>query len=239
VERGPIDLVGRVVFSLFPHQSRYIVPVDAVHVLPEEVPAGRAVLAANLETAVNGVWDARPHVGDRMAVVGAGTVGCLAAWVAKRAGCEVQLIDLNPARRAIALALGVAFAQPAEATPNADVVIHCSGSPQGLDLSCRLAGFEATVVELSWYGTTVVPMPLGEAFHVRRLQLKSSQVGHVAPSQRSRWSTRRRMQFALSLLVDPSLDMLITGESPFAALPGVMAQLAVSPGEALCHRIRY
>jgi threonine dehydrogenase-like Zn-dependent dehydrogenase len=151
----------------------------------------------------------------------------------------VQLIDLNGARRAVALGLGVGFAQPAEATPDADVVIHCSGSPQGLDLSCRLAGFEATVVELSWYGTTVVPMPLGEAFHAQRLQLKSSQVGHIASSQRSRWNTRRRMQFALSLLVDPSLDLLITGESPFAALPGLMAQLAASSGEALCHRIRY
>ncbi len=239
VEQGPIDLIGRTVFSLFPHQSRYVVPADAVHVLPDGVPADRAVLAANLETAVNGVWDAQTHVGDRVAVVGAGTVGCLAAWMAKRAGCEVQLVDIRPARSLIALALGVGFAQPADATPAADVVMHCSGSPQGLDLSCRLAGFESTVVELSWYGTTVVPLPLGEAFHAQRLQLRSSQVGHVAASQRARWSTRRRMQFALSLLTDPALDTLITGESSFAALPAAMAQLAASPGDTLCHRIRY
>ncbi len=239
VEQGPLDLIGRSVFSLFPHQTRYVVPVDAVHVLPADVPPARAVLAANMETALNGVWDARPHVGDRVAVVGAGTVGCLTAWVAKRAGCDVQLVDLNPARSVTALSLGLPFALPADASRDADVAIHASGSPAGLDLCCRLAGFETTIVELSWYGDTMVPLPLGEAFHVQRLTLKSSQVGHVAASQRARWSYRRRMQLALSMLADSALDALITGESAFDDLPTVMAQLSASPGNTLCHRIRY
>ncbi len=239
VEQGPADLVGRRVFTLFPHQTRYVLPASAVHVLPEGIPAARAVLAANLETAVNGVWDARPHVGDRVAVVGAGTVGCLAAWVARRAGCDVELVDLNPTRGLIAHALGTGFALPEEARAGVDVVLHCSGSPQGLDLACRLAGFEATVVEMSWYGTTVVPLSLGEAFHAQRLRLQSSQVGHIAPAQRARWTTSRRMQFVLALLADPALDALISGESPFASLPAVMAQLATAPGDTLCHRIRY
>jgi len=240
VERGPRELEGRRVFTLYPHQTRYVVPAAAVHVLPDGVPPERAVLAANLETAINGVWDARPHVGDRITVVGAGAVGCLAAWIAGRiAGCEVELVDTNPRRGAIAKAMGVGFKTPADASDGADVVIHASGSAAGLALALRVAAFEATIVEMSWHGAGEVPVPLGEAFHARRLTIASSQVGTVPPSQRARWSTRRRMALALSMLTDPALDVLITGESPFDALPQVMAQLAAEPGDALCHRIRY
>jgi threonine dehydrogenase-like Zn-dependent dehydrogenase len=148
-------------------------------------------------------------------------------------------VDSNPARRRVAGALGVRFAEPAGADVDADVVIHASGSPEGLDLAIRAAAFEATIVELSWYGTDVVPLALGGRFHSRRLTLKSSQVGHVAGSQRSRWDTRRRMELAVSLLADPALDALISGESAFDDLPGLMPQLASSPGNTLCHRIRY
>jgi threonine dehydrogenase-like Zn-dependent dehydrogenase len=240
VEHGPPDVQGRHVFVLHPHQTRYIVPADSVYVLPARVPPGRAILAANLETAINGVWDARPHVGDRVAVIGAGTVGCLAAWLVGRiAGCEVELIDVNHDRRAIATALGVSFATPDQASEGADLVIHASGSPAGLDRAFRLAAFEATVVEMSWYGRDVVPMALGEAFHARRLSLTSSQVGHIAPSQRARWTHRRRMALALAMLTEPALDALITGESDFETLPQVMATLARGPGDTLCHRIRY
>jgi NADPH:quinone reductase-like Zn-dependent oxidoreductase len=240
VEHGPRGLRDRVVFALYPHQTRYVVPAEAVHVLPDGVPAQRAVLAANLETAINGLWDARPHVGDRISVIGGGTVGCLVAWIAGRTpGCEVELVDTNSARASVARALGVGFAAPERAMEGADIVIHASGSASGLALALRVAGFEATIVEMSWYGNHVVPLPLGEGFHARRLTIRSSQVGCLAPSQRARWDARRRMQLALSMLADPALDVLITGESPFETLPQVMAQLAASPGETLCHRIRY
>jgi NADPH:quinone reductase-like Zn-dependent oxidoreductase len=240
VEEGPRELQGRDVFVLYPHQTRYIVPARSVYALPERVPAGRAILAANLETAINGLWDARPHVGDRIAVVGAGTVGCLVAWLAGRTpSCDVQLIDVNPHRRAVASTLGVSFALPDEAAGNADVVIHASGSAAGLDLSLRLAAFETRITELSWYGNDVVPLALGQGFHAKRLSIISSQVGHVAASQRARWDHRRRMEFALSVLADPVLDVLITGESEFEHLPQVMARLAGGAGDTLCHRVRY
>lgn len=240
VVRGPRELTDRTVFVLHPHQTRFIVPSEAVHVLPDGIPPARAVLAASLETALNGMWDARPHVGDRIAVIGAGTVGCLTAWLASRiAGCDVELVDINPRRLAVAEALGLRFAEPAAATPDADVVIHASGAPAGLELALRVAADEATIVELSWFGDRTVPLSLGGAFHARRLTIASSQVGRVAPSQRSRWDTRRRMQLALTLLGDPALDALITGETEFETLPGVMADLARSPGDAICHRIRY
>ncbi|MBI3403650.1 MAG: zinc-binding alcohol dehydrogenase [Acidobacteria bacterium] len=240
VERGPRELTGRHVFALYPHQTRYVVPAGAVHVLPDNVPPARAVLAANLETAINGLWDGRPHVGDRVVVVGAGTVGCLVAWLAGRVhGCDVELVDVNPQRAPIARALGVRFASPDAAPREADVVIHASGSPDGLAVALRAAGFEATIIEMSWYGDRNVPVALGAEFHARRLTVKSSQVGHVATTQRARWDTRRRMQFALASLADPALDVLISGESNFDALPSVMAELAASPGNTLCHRIKY
>ncbi len=240
IERGPRGLEGRRAFVLFPHQTKYIVPAGAVHVLPADVPPARAELAANMETALNGVWDAGIKPGDRVVVIGGGTVGCLAAWLAgKIPGCSVQLVDVNPKRADVARALGVGFSGPMVAGDEADVVIHASGSADGLALALLVAGFEATVVELSWYGDRNVPIALGGSFHARRLTLKSSQVGHVAASQRPRWDTRRRMAFALSLLAHGELDALITGESAFDELPSVMARLATAPGDAIFHRIRY
>ncbi len=238
VQSGPAPLRGQTVFCLYPHQTRYVVPAQALHALPGDVPAARAVLAANLETALNGLWDAGIRLGDRVAIVGGGTVGCLVAWLAARVpGCEVELIDIAPARAATAAALGVRFAAPAAATPDADCVVHASGSAAGLRTALTLAAPEATVVEMSWYGDREVALPLGEAFHSRRLTLRSSQVGNLPPSQRPRWTHRRRLELALRLLADPRLDALISGESTLAELPQLLPQLAA--GNALCHRIRY
>lgn len=240
VERGPVELVGRLVFCLYPHQTRFVVPAADVLPLPQNVPPERAVLAANLETAVNGLWDLSLNIGDRIAVVGAGAVGCLVAWLAGRTpGCQVELVDTNPNRAKIANALDVGFAMPENVKPDADRVVHCSGSADGLTTALRSAGFEATVLEMSWYGLQAVTVPLGEAFHARRLCVRSSQVGAVAPAQRPRWSHRRRLSLALDLLVDPVLDCLITDESPFEELPKVLARLAEGSGESICHRIFY
>lgn len=240
IECGPDGLTGRTVIALHPHQTRFVIPAESVHMVPDAVPASRAILAANLETAVNGVWDASPHLGDRIAVIGGGTVGCLAAWlVARIPGCRVELIDLNPRRASVAAALRVPFAEPGAAGRDADLVIHTSGTPEGLELALQVAGNEARIVELSWFGSRTVALPLGGAFHSRRLTIASSQVGQVAPPQRSRWDNRRRMALALDLLRDADLDVLITGESDFETLPEVMARLSRTPGDELCHRIRY
>ena len=240
VEAGPADLVGQQVFSLYPHQTRFVVPRAAVHVLPEGVPAGRAILTANLETAITGVWDAAPVEGDRAVVIGAGTVGCLVAWLLGRtAGVSCTLSDINENRAAVAHALGVSFATPAHVEEGASLVVHTSGSPAGLSRALEIAAPDTTIVEMSWYGDREVCLPLGGAFHARRLTLKSSQVGTIPPSKRGEWTHRRRMEHALRLLSDPALDVLITGESGFEELPALMAHLSTEPGETLCHRVRY
>lgn len=240
VEAGPSELCGRTVFCLYPHQDRYVVPATALTLVPPAIPPGRAVLAANLETALNVLWDAAPRLGDRIAVIGAGVVGCLIARLAGRLpGCAVQLVDVDPRKAAIANHLGVSFALPEQAEGGQDRVIHASGSPAGLVTALGLAGFEATVVEASWFGVRPVGLPLGEAFHSQRLAIQSSQVGHVATAQRGRWDHRRRMATVMELLDDPVLDTLISGESSFVELPRIMAELSANPNGALCHRIVY
>jgi 2-desacetyl-2-hydroxyethyl bacteriochlorophyllide A dehydrogenase len=240
VEQGPADLMGRTVFCLYPHQSRYVVPVNAVTVVPESVPAARAVLAGTVETAVNALWDAAPLIGDRIAVVGGGMVGCsVAALLARFPGVRLQLVDADPARAKTAEALGVDFATPDGALGDCDLVVHASASEAGLTRALQLLAPDGTVVELSWYGDRRVSLPLGEAFHSRRLTVRSSQVGTVSPAARPGRGYADRMALALDLLADPALDALITGESAFEQLPDVMPRLADGGIPALCHRIRY
>jgi threonine dehydrogenase-like Zn-dependent dehydrogenase len=236
VEHGPPDLLGRTVFCLYPHQTRYVVPADAVTVVPDAVPPGRAILAGTVETAVNALWDAAPLIGDRIAVVGAGMVGCSVAGVLARfPGVRVQLVDVDPARAAVAEAFGIGFASPEQAAGQCDLVVHASATEAGLARSLELLVPEGQVIELSWYGDRRVSLPLGEFFHSRRLTVRSSQVGSVSPARRARRTFADRLSLALDLLADPAFDVLITGESDFEELPG----LARGEFPALCHRIGY
>jgi len=235
IEGGPS---GQRVFCLHPHQDHYVVPSNAVIPLPEGVPPARAVLAANLETAINGVWDAEIGPGDRVGIVGAGVVGASVAWLAAGIpGTEVTVIDIDPSRQGLAHGLGAAFAGPADAPDGLDCVLHCSGDPQGLVTALALAGPEALIVDLSWYGTQQVSLPLGAAFHSQRLTLRSSQVGAISPRRRPRWSHRRRLGLALELLRADALDALIDSEGTLEALPADLPRVISSSG--LCHRIDY
>jgi 2-desacetyl-2-hydroxyethyl bacteriochlorophyllide A dehydrogenase len=240
ITAGEAAWQGARVFCLHPHQDRYVVPATAVHRIPDGVPDARAVLAANLETAVNGLWDAAPRIGDRITVVGAGVVGLLVGALASRIpGASVQLIEVDGGKAPVAGALGLGLVTPEQAEGDADVVVHASGSSEGLATALSLAGFEATVVELSWYGARPVQAPLGEAFHSRRLMLRSSQVGHVATARRARWDHGRRLGLALRLLEDPRFDALLEPSVPFTRLPDVMARLLGPEGGAMCQVVSY
>jgi threonine dehydrogenase-like Zn-dependent dehydrogenase len=240
VEEGPPELRGRVVFCLYPHQTAYVVPAGAVTVVPEEVPPARAVLAGTLETAVNALWDAAPLVGDRIAVVGAGMVGCCVARLLHRfPAVQVTLVDVDPGRADVAAALGVDFALPDDAAGGRDLVVHTSATSAGLQRSLELLAPEGTVIDLSWYGDTEVRLLLGGAFHADRLSIRSSQVGTVSPARGARRTAADRLVLALDLLRDPAFDALLTGESRFDELPTVMARLAAGSLPALCHTITY
>jgi NADPH:quinone reductase-like Zn-dependent oxidoreductase len=240
VEQGPPELHGRTVFCLYPHQTAYVVPAAAVTVVPEGVPPARAVLAGTVETAVNALWDAAPLLGDRIAVVGAGMVGCCVARLLSRfPGVEVTLVDVDPGRADVASALGVDFALPDEASDGRDLVVHASATSTGLQRSLELLAPEGTVIDLSWYGDSEVQLSLGGAFHSGRLSIRASQVGTLSPARAGRRTTADRLALALDLLRDPAFDALVTGESPFGELPDVMARLADGSLQALCHTITY
>jgi threonine dehydrogenase-like Zn-dependent dehydrogenase len=240
IEAGAKELIGRNVFVLHPHQERFVVPAGLAVPIPDGVPTRRATLAANMETALNAVWDSGAGPADRIVVVGAGTVGLLVGYLTARLpGAEVTLIDVAADRPPIAQALGVAFALPQQAPTEADVVFHASATADGLDTAIRSAGLEATIVELSWFGDGATPVRLGGTFHSRRLKLVSSQVGQVAPSRRPRWGYRRRLEAALRLLNDPALDALLTTEIAFDEAPARLPALLAPGAPGLAPVIRY
>lgn len=238
VEQGPLPLVGKTVFTLFPHQSWFVVPADAVTVVPDAVPPRRAVLAGAAETAVNVLWDARPALGDRVTVIGAGMIGCSIARLASGIpGVEVTLVDVDPAKAPVAHLLGVDFASPEDAEPDRDIVIEASGTAEGLSRALELAATDGAVIVASWFGSRPVALDLGADFHSRRLTLVSSQVGAVAASHRARRTTRQRLELALRLLEDPAFDVLLNGSSPWTDLPAAMASIAEGSSDGLCHTI--
>jgi threonine dehydrogenase-like Zn-dependent dehydrogenase len=240
VEEGPSDLTGRQVFCLYPHQDRYVVPVTALTPLPEGVPARRAVLAGAVETAVNALWEAGPRIGDRIAVVGAGMIGCAVAGLLRTFPLErLELVDVDPGRKSVGAALGIHVVEPQDAADGCDLVVHASASSAGLQRSLELLGDEGEVVELSWYGAREVSVRLGSVFHPRRLVIRSSQVGEVAAPRRARRTHADRMSLALTLLRDDSFDALITGSTPFAELPTTMDRLAAGDLPGLCHVVDY
>jgi len=240
VEVGPDHLTGRTVFCLYPHQTAYVVPAEAVTVVPDDVPARRAVLAGTVETAVNALWDARPLLGDRVAVVGAGMVGlCVARLLTGLPGSQVTVVDTDETRAELAEKFGATFARPGDAPGDLELVFHASGTAAGLQVSLDLLAADGMVTDLSWYGDTPVELNLGGRFHAARLGIRASQVGEIAQARRGRRTHADRMALALRMLADPAYDALLSGESGFDELPPVMAELASGSIPALCHTITY
>jgi len=243
VAEGPAALQGKRVFCLHPHQDIFLAPAAMCVPIPDAVPDHRAVLGANMETALNILWDAQPLPGERALVIGAGVVGLLVAYLLARIpAMAVTIIDPDASRRAIAEALGIQFAAPEAAPAEQELIIHASANPAGLRQALQCAAFEARIVEASWFGAQEVALPLGEAFHSRRLRLISSQVGAVAPSMRGRRSYGERMALALALLADPALEALIGPATPFQDLPQALPGLLnPAPGTSapLCPLVTY
>lgn len=240
VEEGPESLLGRTVFCLHPHQDWIVAPIDMLAPVPATVPARRATLAANMETALNAVWDSGASAGDRIVVVGAGVVGLLVTRIAAALpGADVTVVDVTADRRILSESFGAQFATPDAAPRDADIVFHTSVSAAGLNTAIECAGMEGTIVELSWYGDRDVPARLGGAFHSCRLRILSSQVGQVSPTRRPRWTYRRRLEKALEMLADPALDALVADDIAFADAPAELPYILGPSATGLAPVIRY
>lgn len=240
VEEGAADLLGKTVFCLHPHQDAFNADVSELAVVPASVSPRRATLTANMETALNALWDSGAGPGDRIVVVGAGVVGLLATSLAARLpDATVTTVDVDEARRPLIEALGAKYARPGQAPTDADVVFHASATAAGLNSAIACAGFEGTIVEMSWYGSAPVAADLGGAFHSRRLKILSSQVSHISPSRRGRWDFRRRREAALALLANPALDALVSEEIAFADAPRELPRILDAKAKGLAPVIRY
>ncbi|MEV7661336.1 zinc-binding alcohol dehydrogenase [Paenarthrobacter sp. NPDC089316] len=239
VEQGPEEWVGKTIFSLHPHQDFYVVPTSQLTPIPADVPARRAVLTGIVEVAINAIWEAGPRLGDRVAVVGGGLVGgVLATLLRKYPLGRLQLVDADPEKRNLAEKLGIEFTDPKDAKDDNDIVFHCSASNEGLKLSLQLAGDDSDVIELSWFADKEVTLPLGEDFHARRLNIRSSQVGAVALPRRHRRTNAQRLQEAAAQLKDPLFDTFLTSECQFQNLPSTLVKLFERPG-GFCHVVAY
>ena len=232
VEEGPLK--GETVFCLNPHEDVFDAPNDWVVPVPANVPARRAVLAANMETALNALWDSGAGPGDKILIVGGGVVGGLvAALCAQLPGADVTLVDPQSSRAALAQTLGCAWQADGTGLVDFDLVFHTSAHESGLATAIAAAGREARIIELSWYGAGHVQAPLGGAFHALRLTLQSSQVGEVSPSRRARWTHRRRIEKALTLLADPIFDAFLTHDIPFAEAERLLPPILSRDADAL------
>jgi len=239
IEDGPAELKSRLCFALYPHQTVFNLAAENIVPLPDGLPAERAVLGANMETALNATWDGEVEKARKVAVVGAGVLGLLVARLCVRLGKSVTVVDIEASRGEIARKLGAGFAAPDAAPTGCDLVFHTSAAEAGLATALRIAAFEGTVLELSWYGSREIKVPLGGAFHSQRLKLVSSQVGHVAPSHRASWTHRRRLEEALRLLDDPALDALLAPAVAFTDLPKKLPDILNPTSGVLCQLIRY
>lgn len=240
VEDGPANLKGKTIFALHPHQEQFVIPADAAAVVPANVPARRAVLTANLETALNILWDGHAAPADRIVVIGGGLVGLLTAAIAAGLpGAEVTVVDKDKSRAELAKKIGVAFALPENAPHEADLVVNASASEAGLCLGIELAGTEASVVEASWHGDKPVSIPLGGKFHSRRLRIISSQVGTLPADRRARWTHGRRMDAVMRLLADARFDALLGEDVSFDDLPRELPRLLAADAAGVGALVRY
>jgi hypothetical protein len=228
---------GRV-FVLHPHQDRFFAQAGMCVAVPDAIPTHRAVLAANMETALNIYWDAAPLAGERVLVIGAGVVGLLAASLLARVpAAQVTIVDVNSGRADLARRMGCAFALPEASPGDQELIVHASASEAGLRLALDRAAFEARIIEASWFGDLAPAVPLGGTFHAQRLRLIATQVGAVAPPMRGRRTHSARLATALALLDNPAYDALLEGPTRFLDLPAAMPGI-LAPG-GLCHVITY
>ena len=240
VMAGPEALIGKTVFCLHPHQDFFQVPENNLVVVPDGITARRATLGANMETALNAHWDAGTGPGDKILVIGAGVVGLLTAYLAKRiAGINVTICDIDPNRAGLAAKLGLEFTLPKDAPADNRLVFHTSASQAGLQTAIEKSAFEASIIEMSWYGAKPVAVHLGAKFHSRRLTIVASQVGHVAPSRRATVTHSARLALALSLLDDPALDHLLADEIAFEDVPAHLNTIFSNTAAGLAPVVRY
>ena len=233
-------LHGQLVHVMHPHAEMAIVRESDVFPVPEGIPAARATLAANVETALTALWDANVNMGDRVLVTGFGMIGSLVARLLSMIrAVEVDVQEIHPDRCSAAQEMGFQVISCEAKEGHYDIAFHTSGTSAGLQASLDAVGKEGTVVELSWYGTKAVKVLLGSAFHVQRKRLISSQVSNIPANKSARWDYRRRKEVVFDLLKDPAFDRHITENINFADCPAFFESLRKQLPAGIGYAIQY
>ena len=240
IESGTDELNGQIVHLLHPHQDCCFVNRADFTLVPSGIPAQRATLVSNLETALNVIWDAKVGIGDRVAVVGFGAIGALLCRLLhKIPGIDLQVYEINPYRQSLIESWGFSLGNSSNVLKSYDITFNCSSSEEGLQFCLDHTGFEGKVVELSWYGQKPVSIQLGKFFHNRRLQLISSQVSQIPTDRRPRWDYARRKEVVFRLLQDSSFDLHITHTIPFEQAPALFNELRSGPVDGIGYCLTY
>jgi threonine dehydrogenase-like Zn-dependent dehydrogenase len=219
--RGPAGLKNRFVHLMHPHQDMAWVHPSSVFPLPDGIPPRRAVLAGNMETAVNALWDSEISVGDSVLIAGFGIVGALIALLASCIpGVAIVVLETNEKRRSLAAKLGFdLFENFRTGNTPFDAALNTTGDENALQICIDNTGFESQVTEVSFYGTKAVSVRMGGNFHISRKRIAVSQVSNLPLKKLARWDHLRRKQLVYNLLKDNRFDCLVENAVPFHDAP--------------------
>ncbi len=224
---GPQEWLGERVHAMHPHQDLCVIHSHDLTVVPGNVPLDRAVLASNLETAVNGVWDGQPIMGQRVLVIGYGLIGALIAHLVKPIpGIELHIHDIRGSRKELAIANGHHVWDAAESQPgDYDLIFHTSASSAGLQFAIDHTREEGRVIEMSWYGNQTVNLDLGASFHYGRNRIISSQVSRIASPALPHFDHHRRKSLIFQLLADDAYHKFLGEGIVFDQSPSFFSDL--------------
>ena len=220
---GPPGFKGKYVYTLFPHQTYYILDKTEVTLIPESIPLKRCLLTANMETAINGMWDTLPSCGDKILVIGSGVVGFLMAYILKSIpGSEILLVDSDSKKNKYSKLFNINFKNKYKA----NIIYECSGNAKILDGLSKHVKDEAIICILSWYGDNISKVKFGEEFLSKRIKIIFSQVSKVSHNRSQYWDNVKRRELAIKMLNDDRLDNLIEKKIiKFSKLPLFFSQM--------------
>lgn len=133
--------------------DQVVVPERNLHELPDAVSDEQGVFVEPLASAYQIVRQCPIERRDRVTVVGSGRLGLLVAQVLKRTGCQLDVVGRNELTLNFCEKKGIQTTPVSELVPRADrdVVVACSGSPEGFDTALRLVRPRGTLVLKSTY----------------------------------------------------------------------------------------
>ncbi|MEL6989426.1 MAG: zinc-binding alcohol dehydrogenase, partial [Bacteroidota bacterium] len=201
---------------MHPHCNSFYAKSGDLFYLDEDTNLVAATFIANMETAINAIWDSQVQVGDKVLICGYGVIGALIAEILNSMpGIQVTILELNDARKQIAFQKSF----NTELESDYDVCFNCTAHEDALQICIDHSAYESKIIELSWYGIKAVNVNIGMDFHIKRKQIISSQVSHIPSFKSARWDYKRRKALAYHFTQTLDLAFLQKHIIPFKESP--------------------